>query len=83
MHEVTYQAQILEWEQEYAESQNKGCSYIPNPFKHIPWDLKNWKDKGKEEAHSLPGDDFEKQVLFGYEGSTQESSSTRQRKFNF
>ena len=32
-HEATYQGQILEWKQEYAESQNKGRSYIPNPFK--------------------------------------------------
>ena len=33
LHEATYQGQILEWKQEYAESQNKGRSYIPNPFK--------------------------------------------------
>jgi len=83
LHEATYQGQILEWEQEYAESQNKGRSYILNPFKHLSWDLRSRKDKGKEEAHSPSRDDFEEQVLFGYEGSTQESLSTRQRKFNF
>ncbi len=36
LHEATYQGQILKWEEEYAETQNKGCSYIPNLFKHIP-----------------------------------------------
>ena len=60
LHESTYQTQILEWEQEYAESQNKDHSYIPNPFKHIPWDLKSQKDKNKEEANSPPEDNFEK-----------------------
>ncbi len=35
LHEVTYQGQILEWEQEYTKSQNKGRSYISNLFKHI------------------------------------------------
>src|SRR6266498_2997204 len=59
LHELTYQTQILEWEQEYAESQNKGHSYIPNPFKHIPWDLRSQKEKKKEELNSPPGDDFE------------------------
>ena len=76
LHETTYQEQILEWEQEYAESQNKGRSYILNPFKHLSWDLRSRKDKGKEEAYSSPGDDFEEQVLFGYKGSTKGSSST-------
>jgi len=59
LHEATYQGQILEWEQEYAESQNKGRTYISNPFKYILWDLRSRKDKGKEEAYSPPGDDFE------------------------
>ncbi len=36
LHKATYQEQILEWEQKYIKSQNKGRSYILNPFKHIP-----------------------------------------------
>src|SRR6266542_1932515 len=67
LHELTYQTQILEWEQEYAESQNKGHSYIPNPFKHILWNLRSRKDKDKEKAHSPLGDDFEEQLLLGYD----------------
>jgi len=35
LYKATYQGQILEWKQKYAESQNKDRSYIPNPFKHI------------------------------------------------
>ena len=83
MHESTYQAKILKWEQEYVESQNKGRSYIPNPFKHIPWDLRNRKEKNKEEANSLPGDDFEEQLLIGYNSPSEGGSSTRQRVFNY
>ncbi len=62
LHESTYQGQILEWEQEYAKSQNKDRSYIPNPFKHILWDLKSQKDKNKEEANFLSGDNFKEQL---------------------
>ena len=58
LHEATYQGQILEWEQEYAETQNKGRLYISNPFKHISWDLRSQKNKGKEEANSPSGNDF-------------------------
>ena len=76
LHKATYQAQILEWEQEYAKTQNKGRSYISNPFKHISWDLRSWKDKNREEANSLPEDDFEEQLLFGYNGYTEGGSST-------
>jgi len=83
LHESTYQAQILEWEQEYAESQNKGCSYIPNPFKHILWDLRSRKDKNKEEANSSLGEDFEKQLLLKYDHHTEGRSSTSQRVFNY
>ena len=60
LHETTYQGQILEWEQKYAESQDKGYSYILNLFKHIPWNLRSQKDKNKEEANSPLEDDFEK-----------------------
>ena len=64
LHEITYQGQILKWEEEYAESQNKGYSYILNSFKYISWDLRSSrKDKGKEEVNSLSGDDFEEQLL--------------------
>ncbi len=76
MYESTYQTQILDWKQEYVKSQNKGCSYIPNPFKHILWDLKSQKDKNKEEANSSLGDDFKKQLLFGYDDQTEGGSST-------
>jgi len=77
LHEPTYQANILEWEQKYADSQNKGRSYIPNPFKHILWDLRNWKDKNKEEAHSSPEDDFEEQLLIEYSSPWEGESSTK------
>ncbi len=83
MHELTYQVNILEWEQEYVEAQNKGRSYIPNPFKHIPWDLRSRKDKNKKEANSPPGDDFEEQLLIGYSSPSEGRSSTKQRAFNY
>ncbi len=53
------------------------------PFKHIPWDLRSWKDKNKEEANSLLGDDFEEQLLFGYDGQTEGGSSISQWVFNY
>ncbi len=83
MHEPTYQVNILEWEQEYVEAQNKGRYYIPNPFKHILWDLRSQKDKNKEEANSPPGDDFEEQLLIGYNNPSEGRSSTEQRVFNY
>ena len=70
-------------EQEYVELQNKGRSYIPNPFKHIPWDLRSRKDKNKEEANSPPGDDFEEQLLVEYSSPSEGGSSTKQRVFNY
>ncbi len=76
LHEAIYQGQILEWEQEYTKTQKKGHSYIPNPFKHIPWNLRSRKDKGKEEANSSPEDDFQEQLLFEYNRSIKGSSST-------
>ena len=83
LHELTYQTQILEWKQEYAESQNKGRSYILNPFKHIPWDLKSQKDKNKEEANSPLRDDFEEQLLFRYDHQIESESNTSQQVFNY
>ncbi len=83
MHESTYQTQILNWEQEYVESQNKGRSYILNPFKHILWDLRSRKDKNKEEANSLPGDDFEEQLLYRYDSQAEGRSNTGQWVFNY
>jgi len=80
LYEAIYQGQILEWEQEYAESQNKGYSYILNLFKHISWDLKSQKNKSKEKANFLSEDDFQEQILFGYDSQTEEGSSTK-RKF--
>ncbi len=59
----------------YIEAQNKGRSYIPNPFKHIPWDLRSQKDKNKDEVNSPSGDDFEEQLLIGY-GSPSEGRSS-------
>jgi len=50
--------------------------YILNPFKHILWDLKNQKDKVKEEANSLSEDDFKEQLLFGYNKQVKGGSST-------
>ncbi len=75
-HEATYQKQILEWKQKYAESQNKGHSYISNPFKHISWDFRSRKDKNKAKANSLLGDDFKEQLLLGYNNQTEGRSST-------
>ncbi len=83
LHELTYQAKIFEWEQEYVETQNKGHSYIPNPFKHILWDLRSRKEKKKEEVNSPPGDDFEEQLLIGYNSPSEGGSSTKQRVFNY
>ncbi len=83
LHESTYQTQILNWEQEYVESQNKGRSYILNPFKHILWDLRSRKDKNKEEANSLPGDDFEEQLLYRYDSQAEGRSNTGQWVFNY
>ena len=76
MHESTYQTQILDWEQEYVESQNKGHSYIPNPFKHISWDLRSQKDKNKEEANSSSGNSFKEQLLLEYDNQTEGGSNT-------
>ena len=83
LHELTYQTQILEWEQEYAESQNKGRFYISNSFKHIPWDLRSQKDKNKEKANLSPGEDFEEQLLLGYNNQIEGRSSTSQQVFNY
>ncbi len=59
LYKATYQGQILEWKQKYAESQNRGHSYISNPFKHILWDLRSRKDKAKKEVTLPSRDNFE------------------------
>ncbi len=65
------------------KNQNKGCFYILNPFKYISQDLKSRKDKNKEEANFLPRDNFEEQLLFGYDRNTEGESSTSQQVFNY